>query len=214
MLIPQSFPLQKLFCGERGGRTFTGFPRPCELTDELSARCGRTINRLRPKRMGTYVLLSCKSPQSDMRKTRLSTDGNPSPGMLHSAHVTPVAQLAETAPIAPPQNLEAEESVLGAMLLSPGAMAAVAARYSTRRASTVRATRGSVARRSRCTRRAKAGSTRSRSSTARGRGGLEEAGRRPRSPAAASGAGPATADAGQLRPHRREMATLRGSFRR
>jgi replicative DNA helicase len=32
--------------------------------------------------------------------------------------VTPVAQLAEAAPIAPPQNLEAEESVLGAMLLS------------------------------------------------------------------------------------------------
>ena len=45
--------------------------------------------------------------------------------MLHSAHVTPVAQLAEAAPIAPPQNLEAEESVLGAMLLSPGAIGAV-----------------------------------------------------------------------------------------
>jgi replicative DNA helicase len=39
--------------------------------------------------------------------------------------VTPVAQLAESAPIAPPQNLEAEESVLGAMLLSPGAIGAV-----------------------------------------------------------------------------------------
>ncbi|HZB24103.1 MAG TPA: replicative DNA helicase, partial [Gaiellaceae bacterium] len=34
-------------------------------------------------------------------------------------------QLAEAAPIAPPQNLEAEESVLGAMLLSPGAIGAV-----------------------------------------------------------------------------------------
>ena len=45
--------------------------------------------------------------------------------MVHSAHVTPVAQLAEAAPIAPPQNLEAEESVLGAMLLSPGAIGAV-----------------------------------------------------------------------------------------
>ena len=39
--------------------------------------------------------------------------------------MTPVAQLAEAAPIAPPQNLEAEESVLGAMLLSPGAIGAV-----------------------------------------------------------------------------------------
>ena len=45
--------------------------------------------------------------------------------MVHSARVTPVAQLAEAAPIAPPQNLEAEESVLGAMLLSPGAIGAV-----------------------------------------------------------------------------------------
>jgi replicative DNA helicase len=45
--------------------------------------------------------------------------------MLHSERVTPVAQLAEAAPIAPPQNLEAEESVLGAMLLSPGAIGAV-----------------------------------------------------------------------------------------
>src|SRR5690349_17705939 len=60
-----------------------------------------------------------------MSKTRLSTDGNPAPRVVHSAHVTPVAQLAESAPIAPPQNLEAEESVLGAMLLSPGAIGAV-----------------------------------------------------------------------------------------
>ena len=45
--------------------------------------------------------------------------------MVHSDRVTPVAQLAEAAPIAPPQNLEAEESVLGAMLLSPGAIGAV-----------------------------------------------------------------------------------------
>src|SRR3954463_4346458 len=61
----------------------------------------------------------------DMSKTRLSTDGKPASRMLDSAGVTPVAQLAEAAPIAPPQNLEAEESVLGAMLLSPGAIGAV-----------------------------------------------------------------------------------------
>ena len=60
-----------------------------------------------------------------MSKSRLFTDGNSHPAVLHSAHVTPVAQLAEAAPIAPPQNLEAEESVLGAMLLSPGAIGAV-----------------------------------------------------------------------------------------
>jgi replicative DNA helicase len=39
--------------------------------------------------------------------------------------MAPVAQLAEAAPVAPPQNLEAEESVLGAMMLSPGAIGAV-----------------------------------------------------------------------------------------
>ena len=45
--------------------------------------------------------------------------------MVHSD--APVAQLApvpDTAPV-PPQNLEAEESVLGAMMLSPGAIGAV-----------------------------------------------------------------------------------------
>ncbi len=45
--------------------------------------------------------------------------------MIHSASMAPIAQLAEAAPIAPPQNLEAEESVLGAMMLSPGAIGAV-----------------------------------------------------------------------------------------
>ncbi len=60
-----------------------------------------------------------------MSKTPLRTDGNPLARVVHSAGVTPVAQLAEAAPIAPPQNLEAEESVLGAMLLSPGAIGAV-----------------------------------------------------------------------------------------
>src|SRR5918997_873274 len=60
-----------------------------------------------------------------MSKTDSSRPGNAGPAMVHSADVTPVAQLAEAAPIAPPQNLEAEESVLGAMLLSPGAIGAV-----------------------------------------------------------------------------------------
>src|SRR5262245_51697021 len=60
-----------------------------------------------------------------MSKTPLPTDGNLAQGVVSSGRVTPVAQLAEAAPIAPPQNLEAEESVLGAMLLSPGAIGAV-----------------------------------------------------------------------------------------
>jgi replicative DNA helicase len=38
--------------------------------------------------------------------------------------VAQLAQASQTAPV-PPQNLEAEESVLGAMMLSPGAIGAV-----------------------------------------------------------------------------------------
>jgi replicative DNA helicase len=60
-----------------------------------------------------------------MSRTHLPTDGNTRTGVVHSDRVTPVAQRAEAAPIAPPQNLEAEESGLGAMLLSPGAIGAV-----------------------------------------------------------------------------------------
>ncbi|TML17814.1 MAG: replicative DNA helicase [Actinobacteria bacterium] len=60
-----------------------------------------------------------------MSKTDSSRGRNTGAPVVHSARVTPVAQLAEPAPIAPPQNLEAEESVLGAMLLSPGAIGAV-----------------------------------------------------------------------------------------
>src|SRR5215207_4607996 len=41
-----------------------------------------------------------------------------------SAQVAPVVQTSPTAPI-PPQNLDAEESVLGSMMLSPGAVGAV-----------------------------------------------------------------------------------------
>src|SRR5438128_10944264 len=63
--------------------------------------------------------------EKDMSRTHLPTDGNTRTGVVHSDRVTPVAQLAEAAPIPPPQNLEAEESVLGAMLLSPGAIGAV-----------------------------------------------------------------------------------------
>jgi replicative DNA helicase len=43
---------------------------------------------------------------------------------LNSGVVVQVAQSSQTAPV-PPQNLDAEESVLGAMMLSPGAIGAV-----------------------------------------------------------------------------------------
>ena len=59
-----------------------------------------------------------------MSKTPLST-GTPSPpSVVDSGAVAQVAQLSHAAPV-PPQNLDAEESVLGAMMLSPGAIGAV-----------------------------------------------------------------------------------------
>jgi replicative DNA helicase len=60
-----------------------------------------------------------------MSKTTPSRPGIPAARVVSSSGVAPVAQLADTVPVAPPQNLEAEESVLGAMMLSPGAIGAV-----------------------------------------------------------------------------------------
>jgi hypothetical protein len=44
--------------------------------------------------------------------------------MSQIAQLAQAAQSSQTAPV-PPQNLDAEESVLGAMMLSPGAIGAV-----------------------------------------------------------------------------------------
>ena len=59
-----------------------------------------------------------------MSKTPLSTGTNAATGMVDSGSVAQVAQFSSSAPV-PPQNLDAEESVLGAMMLSPGAIGAV-----------------------------------------------------------------------------------------
>jgi replicative DNA helicase len=62
--------------------------------------------------------------QNDVFTTNLSPGGGRPPRLLDSE---PMAQLAPVASHAtvPPQNLEAEESVLGAMMISPGAIGAV-----------------------------------------------------------------------------------------
>ena len=59
-----------------------------------------------------------------MSKTPLSTGSNTAPSVVDSERVAQVAQFSSAAPV-PPQNLDAEESVLGAMMLSPGAIGAV-----------------------------------------------------------------------------------------
>jgi replicative DNA helicase len=59
-----------------------------------------------------------------MSKTHSSRPRSGQNSVVDSASVAQLAQVSPTAPV-PPQNLEAEESVLGAMMLSPGAIGAV-----------------------------------------------------------------------------------------
>jgi replicative DNA helicase len=61
---------------------------------------------------------------NDLLTSDLSRAGNPTVRVLESAAMAAVAQMPDSA-LVPPQNLEAEESVLGAMMLSPGAIGAV-----------------------------------------------------------------------------------------
>src|SRR5437773_12267588 len=107
------------------GKRSTWISTACELRSELPAHCRRSMHRCCPTQVGTCVLFPWKFPSMDMSKTAPSTRGERPAGMFHSSGMAPVAQLAAAAPIAPPQNLEAEESVLGAMMLSPGAIGAV-----------------------------------------------------------------------------------------
>src|SRR5262249_40157755 len=97
----------------------------CEFRLEVVAPSGRSVHRCCPPQVGTCVLFPWKKASLDLSKTTPSTHGDPPGRVLHTSGMAPVAQLAEAAPIAPPQNLEAEESVLGAMMLSPGAIGAV-----------------------------------------------------------------------------------------
>jgi replicative DNA helicase len=63
-------------------------------------------------------------PRKDVFKTDPSPPGNRALTVLESSHMAQLAPVASAAPV-PPQNLEAEESVLGAMMISPGAIGAV-----------------------------------------------------------------------------------------
>src|SRR5947207_13067379 len=107
------------------GKRSTWISTGCELRSELPAHCRRSMHRCCPTQVGTCVLFPWKFASMDMSKTAPSTRCDRPSGMFHSSGMAPVAQLAAAAPIAPPQNLEAEESVLGAMMLSPGAIGAV-----------------------------------------------------------------------------------------
>src|SRR5215470_13007729 len=65
--------------------------------------------------------------ENDLFTRDIPTAGKPAEGVLESARMSlaPVPTPASVPGAVPPQNLEAEESVLGAMMISPGAIAAV-----------------------------------------------------------------------------------------
>src|SRR5437764_14993252 len=78
--------------------------------------CAGTFRSLRPNHQqapseayGNMCSFPLQIPAKSHVENRLPTDGNPHERVVHSAPVTPVAQLADAAPIAPPQNLEAAE---------------------------------------------------------------------------------------------------------
>src|SRR3989440_403195 len=62
--------------------------------------------------------------RNDLFTSDVSPPGSAVPRLLESQAVAQLAPVPDSAPV-PPQNLEAEESVLGAMMLSPGAIGAV-----------------------------------------------------------------------------------------
>ena len=123
-----------------------------------------------------------------------------------------LAQASPTAPV-PPQNLDAEESVLGAMMLSPGAIGAVSEVLDAERL-LPREPREDLPRRARTSTRRASRSTRSRSSTSSSeRGELEDVGGRvahPRARGARPGDARTPAHYARIV---REMATLRGLIR-
>src|SRR5437867_2505083 len=65
--------------------------------------------------------------ENDLFTTDMPTPSNPQPHVLQSSRMVlaPVPTPAPAHGAIPPQNLEAEESVLGAMMISPLAIAAV-----------------------------------------------------------------------------------------
>src|SRR5581483_11664780 len=98
-------------------------PRDVELPPKFPQRAGDSST-------GRAVRRSCKHPfplqmaRKDMFTTDAFTPGSAGDGVVESAGMATLAAVPDSAPV-PPQNLEAEESVLGAMMLSPGAIGAV-----------------------------------------------------------------------------------------
>src|SRR5205823_3515052 len=96
----------------------------CGMHAEVPAPSGKTIHRAPSDAPVIISRSACKCRQKAMSKTAPSRAGNPQGRLPQSGPVAQLAPVTPTAPV-PPQNLEAEESVLGAMMISPGAIGAV-----------------------------------------------------------------------------------------
>src|SRR2546430_15855768 len=113
MFFPQGFPPP--------GDCRTNFPHAAEkLPTDLS---GRSANICSIVPAGRHNLSSRNKPVMH-RPSILDPSRLDSPAMAQVAQIAQAPQSSQTAPV-PPQNLDAEESVLGAMMLSPGAIGAV-----------------------------------------------------------------------------------------
>src|SRR5207253_6804867 len=97
----------------------------------ICRRSSRTERLLRPQVRRPARLRSClfrlQMAKNDLFTTDIPTPRNPARRVVESRRMTlaPVPIPAAVPGDVPPQNLEAEESVLGAMMISPGAIAAV-----------------------------------------------------------------------------------------
>ena len=100
-------------------------PPACGIPQNFPLRAGNSPQVSSGAPWEPVFPYACKLPGSGPK--RLSKPGRPDLSWPSPCLVSAMAQLAQASPTAPvpPQNLEAEESVLGAMMLSPGAIGAV-----------------------------------------------------------------------------------------
>src|SRR4051812_25238572 len=94
----------------------------------IAAGKSRSLRRICPQPHRPTPLPECWIPlqmaQKDVFTTDVSTGGSTGRRVVESGRMAQLASVPDSA-LVPPQNLEAEESVLGAMMLSPGAIGAV-----------------------------------------------------------------------------------------
>src|SRR5262245_6044599 len=96
----------------------------CGNAQKNAARSGLFVHRSVRRVREHLFPFSSKPRQCGVWRTGCPSPLTPSREVVVLTHMYQLAEASPTAPV-PPQNLDAEESVLGAMMLSPGAIGAV-----------------------------------------------------------------------------------------